>query len=104
MPLAYLNKKQFHHIVVVIPGPNEPKSMAPYIQGCIEDLQKYGPPPPPPAGALCCACAQQLLVPSALHQPRWLLVLNLSPGRSLMHSMTVAAERACTLVLVSAHY
>lgn len=46
MPLAHLNKRQYSHIVVIIPGPKEPSSLAPYLTGVLQDFADYGPPRP----------------------------------------------------------
>ena len=37
------DKTSYVRILAIIPGPDEPKNMAPYIQPLLEDLKRYGP-------------------------------------------------------------
>lgn len=43
MPLSHLNRRCHSHIVGIIPGPQEPKNLDPYLKPLIDEFKKYGP-------------------------------------------------------------
>ncbi len=43
IPWVWRSRREFTHMVVIIPGPKEPESMAPYMQELLTDLSTYGP-------------------------------------------------------------
>lgn len=43
MPLGYLNRRCHSHIVGIIPGPQEPAKLDPYLGHLVKEFRKYGP-------------------------------------------------------------
>lgn len=43
MPLSHLNRRCYSHIVGIIPGPQEPKNLDPYLQPLVDEFKQYGP-------------------------------------------------------------
>lgn len=43
MPLSHLNRRCYSHIVGIIPGPQEPKNLDPYLQPLLDEFKQFGP-------------------------------------------------------------
>ena len=43
MPFVFRSIRDFCHLVVIIPGPDEPKCLDPYVEELFQDFKKYGP-------------------------------------------------------------
>ena len=48
VPHVFRSIRDFYHLRVIIPGPDEPKSIDPYVDELFQDLKKYGPSGVPP--------------------------------------------------------
>ncbi len=43
LPYVFRSNRDFCHLLVIIPGPKEPKSVDPYVDELLRDFKKYGP-------------------------------------------------------------
>lgn len=53
MPVSHLNRRCYSHIVGIIPGPQEPRNLDPYLEPLLEEFRRYRPGP---KGELGCDC------------------------------------------------
>lgn len=43
VPWVFRSIRDFCHMLVIIPGPDEPKCLDPYVEELFQDFKKYGP-------------------------------------------------------------
>ena len=43
IPHVFRSIRDFCHLLVIIPGPDEPASLDPYVEELFQDFKKYGP-------------------------------------------------------------
>ena len=43
MPWVFRSIRDFCHLIVIVPGPDEPACLDPYVEELFDDFRKYGP-------------------------------------------------------------
>ena len=64
MPYVFRSNREFCHLIVIIPGPGEPKSVDPYVEELFKDFQKFGP-----SGDTYCTAPPRNRSESRMRQP-----------------------------------